>query len=341
MLSLLGTRAVEIAGDVCEPSFRGAVDTAVRQSSFSAMLFERALGDATNALEDAGIAALPLKGVALGQRLYGDAGMRPTGDTDVLVAACDLDAAIAVLETCGYRSPGDPAWIRERPLLHYTLVHRDAHVPPLELHWRIHWSETRFSEALIASSSRPAGGWRVPEPAAELASLLLFYARDGFAGLRLAADIATWWDRLGELLGPDPLDPYLRAHPSLRRSLEAAIECCERVVGLPGDRLAQARAADRSAHRAVAAADPHLVAGADRGRSKVMAVDFLLSTGRDKLGFVRRYAVHPLGEVRRMYGLEDRSRGVVIARSAVHAAGAVVKGGPRMAREIIAAEALR
>lgn len=335
LLGLLGTRAIELAPDACDDAFRTTVTFAVRQARFGNMIYEHALARATQGLEEAGIPALPLKGVALGERVYGDSGMRPTTDTDVLVAPENIARAIDVLEALGYKRPADPAWVDGRPLLHYTLLHPHVHVPALELHWRIHWSETRFSAALLAGSTNDGGPWRTPAPADDLASLLLFYARDGFAGLRLAADVAACWDRFGEQLPPGALDPYVAAHPTLRRSLEAGVGCAQLLMGVPGDRLLTRRAPDRSARLAMAAADTQLTAPPGRANAKIMAVDFLLSRGGDKVGFVRRYALHPLDELRRMYGLEASPQRVVLLRGAVHAAGALVKGGPRMGREIL------
>jgi hypothetical protein len=93
------------------------------------------------------------------------------------------------------------------PLLHFVLVHERGELPPVELHWRVHWYERSFArERLLPPAVDPPGDWR-PAPADELAALLLFYARDGFIDLRLASDLGAWWDVHGaelsrELLGP-------------------------------------------------------------------------------------------------------------------------------------------
>ena len=335
LLQLIGTRAVELLGERSAPQLRSAVERACRETELRAMIFSHALDRATCALEEAGVAALPLKGIALAQRAYGSMALRPTSDTDVLVSRQDLDRAIEVLTELGYQQPQDPAWVNGRPLLHYTLRHRDAHIPPLELHWRIHWSESRFSEELLASSSRAQGEWRVATQDRELAALLLFYARDGFAGLRLAADIAAWWDRHGDTLEDGAIEPFITANPSLRRSFEAALLVLDRVSELPTHRLVRTPVPDRSARRAAACADSELVSPTATTIARIMAVDFLLSTGRDKMGFVRRYAIHPEGEVRRTYSMQDSPRVAVAARSAVHAVGALVKSGLPMARAML------
>jgi hypothetical protein len=53
-----------------------------------------------------------------------------------------------------------------------------------------------FSAAVLERSLL-VDGMRRLEPVEQLAALLLFYARDGFLGLRFVADIAAWWDRHG------------------------------------------------------------------------------------------------------------------------------------------------
>ena len=55
-------------------------------------------------LEQVGIRALGLKGSILARQLYDDPGARTAGDIDILVAAADLDPAIAVVEQMGWQS---------------------------------------------------------------------------------------------------------------------------------------------------------------------------------------------------------------------------------------------
>lgn len=336
LLALLGSRACALAGDTVAEPLREAAGQALRRGRLTNLVYEHALTAACEALEAAGIPALALKGVALAHRAHGDAGLRSTTDTDVLVAPERVREAIEVLTGLGYAPPQDPAWTHGRPLLHYTLHHPGGYVPPLELHWRIHWSETRFSASLLETSARAPGALRVAEPVHDLAALLLFYARDGFSGLRLGADVAGWWDRHGERVAPGALDRCHAEHPGLRRSLDAALTCVQ-ALGVPAVRLRTDLRPDRSARLATSIADVHLTASPHRAIAKIMTVDLLLSRGRDKLGFLRRYALHPLDEVRRRYGLEQRSRPVVLARGSLHAVGAFVKGAPAVARELVLA----
>ena len=145
-------------------------------------------------LADAGIRCAPLKGPLLGEAIYGDPGRRLSGDIDLLVAPEQLQAAVEVVRGLGYGAPTDYVGECGMPLLHFVLTHERGELPPVELHWRVHWYERSFaSERLLPPSVEVAVDWR-PAPADELAALLLFYARDGFVGLRLASDLGAWWD---------------------------------------------------------------------------------------------------------------------------------------------------
>jgi hypothetical protein len=106
------------------------------------------------------------------------------------------------------------------PLLHFVLTHKRGELPPVELHWWVRWYERAFAcERLLPPSVEVAVEWR-PAPADELAALLLFYARDGFVGLRLASDLGARWDVYGEELPPGGLEELLGAYPRWRA-------CCQ------------------------------------------------------------------------------------------------------------------
>jgi hypothetical protein len=77
----------------------------------------------------------------------------------------------------------------------------------------------------------------VPPPADELAALLLFYARDGFIGLRLASDLSAWWDAYGADLPPGALDKLPRVYPALACAIPAVVKVTEQMVGLPAAQI--------------------------------------------------------------------------------------------------------
>jgi hypothetical protein len=233
LLPTLGPRILQMAGDRHVPeSFAGAVEQAIvlgrRQSALLALV-------STNvrvALLEAGISSSALKGPQLGEVIYGEPGRRHSSDIDLLVSAEQLSAAVEVVQRLGYRAPSDHVQPNGLPLLHFALVHERGELPPVELHWRIHWYESRFArERLLVPGEGQIDQWR-PAPAEELAALLLFYARDGFIGLRLAADLGAWWDVFGVHLQPGSLDALLVAYPALSRAILAAAIAAEKVVGL-------------------------------------------------------------------------------------------------------------
>ena len=184
-------------------------------------------------LEQVGIRALGLKGSILARQLYDDPGARTAGDIDILVAAADLEPAIAVVEQMGWQHERHASRATRLPVLHEELAR--PQLPRVELHWRVHWYETQFAADALARAERP-GAHRplVMQPADGLAALMLFYARDGFLGLRLAADVAAWWDRRCDDVDPDSVIGALaHAYPGLAGPLEAAGPPLRGLVGLP------------------------------------------------------------------------------------------------------------
>jgi hypothetical protein len=331
LLALLGSRAIELAPESVDDVLRSRVEAVMRHARFRALALDATLREVVRALEERGIPALPLKGTLLADRLHGDPGLRPTTDVDVLVPRRQIGAAVEALRALGYPAPTDPAWNEGLPLLHYTFVTSDAVPLRVELHWRVHWSERAFSEELLRASAPAPDGFRRAEPAHELALLLLIVARDSLYGPRIVADIAAWWERLGDRLPPGALDGIVARHGSLRRSLVAGLICAQRFVGVPARRLLTDATPDASTRRAVALADPLLLDGEADVFANVMVIDALLRTGWDKLGFLQRYFLQPLPHVRSLYDLHDASTAFVACRTAVHFVGAVVKQSPRMA----------
>lgn len=235
-------------------------------------------------LERAGIRALGLKGSILGRQLYGDPGVRTVGDIDVLVAVGDLPRAIAALEQMGWRRDPWGGAPGELPPLHETLSH-PTH-PVIEVHWRVHWYETRFSADALARAQR--SGAHDPlemTPEDGLAALLLFYARDGFSGLRMAADVAAWWDARCHGRDADAIiDAAARAYPELAEPLRASGALLAGLVGLP-TRVAPRRLRPRVAG---ALADPFPADDPAQLGATASLVDVLLTPPRGIGAALRR-----------------------------------------------------
>lgn len=267
LLALLGTRALDAAGDLAPEGFHDAVARAVAATRARGLAVESATRAATGALEAAGIRALPLKGTTLAQDAHGDLGLRATADVDVLVDASDLRAGVRALEAVGFAERGAPPRRDGLPDLHVALVHPTF--PAVELHWRVHWYETEFSRELLAHARPGPDGLLRARRDDLAAALLLFHARDGLQGLRYPADVAAWWDRRGgdgdaaswarrggdgdaaSWAGPGRDAPGLlaghaRRHHALAPALSAAAVAVERVTGTPatgwlGDALVRTR----------------------------------------------------------------------------------------------------
>ncbi|MGH2852769.1 MAG: nucleotidyltransferase family protein [Solirubrobacteraceae bacterium] len=289
LLPTLGPRVIELAGGDSSEEFSTivtrALDAGRRQGAVLQLIAERV----TAALTGAGIRCSPLKGPSLSEVLYGDLGRRPSADIDLLVAPEQLHRAVEVVRGLGYAAPTDHVEDDGLPLLHFTLIHEDDQLPPVELHWRIHWYEQSFArDRLLVPSEGPTGRWR-PAPLDELIALLLFYARDGFISLRYAVDIGAWWDAFGASLQPGALEESIRAYPALGPVLLAAARVAEKTVGLPSAHLAKSGAKLGVRGRiAVRLADPYPHSSEAQLYADIGLIDGLLAPRGGFRAFVKR-----------------------------------------------------
>jgi hypothetical protein len=254
LLPLLGARAQTLAGARLPQAFHAAVADATLRTALAGEAQETLTVHLARRLDAARIRAIPLKGPLLGRAIHGVPGMRIGTDVDLLVHPTDLARAREVLVGIGYDSASMRLDRRGLPVLHHALRPASPGLPPIDLHWRVHWYEEDFAAAVVERSvPDPLHVWRA-QPADELAMLLLTYARDGFVGLRLAADLAAWSDALGATVPNCALAAIAADHPQLEGALLAASDRARRTVGLP-DRLlergpggARVRAAQRLAN---------------------------------------------------------------------------------------------
>jgi hypothetical protein len=225
-------------------------------------------------LSAAGIRALSLKGSRLARELYGDVAARSSIDVDVLVAPADLGRAVTVVSERGWRV--DPGARRSSglPALHETLVHPT--LPRVELHWRVHWYERDFAvDALTRAEPSAPGEPLQMQPLDGLIALMLFYARDGFSGLRFPADAAAWWDlRCAGTATPSPVDLVAERYPALTAPVSVASSLLADLVGVPAGR------ARRSSFRwrvAEGLASPFLDGGGRQAEANAGLADVLLA----------------------------------------------------------------
>ena len=103
-----------------------------------ALVTTAALAEALRALGAAGIEAIPFKGPLLASAVYGDLGLRPFRDVDILLRPEDVCAAVELLAAAGWKASagqGAPvarlrcAWVSDLVLARGGLL--------LELHWRL------------------------------------------------------------------------------------------------------------------------------------------------------------------------------------------------------------
>ena len=303
---LAGGRFVRLAPAVVTVSFRKRVEAAMKHARLRAFGFSALTSRVAQSLEGAGIRAVPLKGPTLAAELHGDEALREYADIDVLVARADLERSVAVVRALGWthaeRGDVEPSW------LHRTMRHPGASLPEVELHWRIHWYETQFAAALL-ERARVINGLRRLDRLDQLAALLLFYARDGFTGLRLPADIAAWWDRHGSPDVPGGLERLMAQHPALAEPWRAALVAALRVAGLPGEVarpgcLPQARRSEF----AVRLTNWDVHGETDQIRANVSLIDGLLAPRGGLPGYLGRQLFPPLGVLSRAHPVHSGSR---------------------------------
>jgi hypothetical protein len=292
LLASLGPRLLDLSTHA-GASFGEAIEEATllgrRQSAYLQLVAHSAVAD----LAAEGIPATVLKGPDLGEAIYGDAGRRFSTDIDLLVAPKHLLPAVEIIRTRGYLPPEDFVDGWGLPLLHFALAHENGGLPSIELHWRIHWYEGSFArERLLPPGGSPDPGWH-PAPRDQLGALLLYYARDGFLGLRLAADLAAWWDRFGNEVDEGAIGQVSRDYPALGRVLRAAVLAGEQVVGLPARRLtgpARPASRERLARRL---ADPFPRVGEKQAYAEMSLIDGLLMPPGNLIPFIRRQVLVP------------------------------------------------
>lgn len=294
----LGPRLAELAPPAVAPDFDAALAQARQAAGGDEIMFQLTFGQVHSALAERGIRSALLKGPLLGRAAYGEAGRRLSGDVDVLVPTEDLGRAAGALRELGYVPPTDHLEAGGLPLLHLTMVHSQNRLPAVELHWRIHWYERDFARLrLLPTEPDSPSDWR-PPAAAEFAALLLFYARDGFTGLRYPSDIGGWWDRHSAALDPADFNRIMTDHPALEPALLAALAVAERTIGIPSRRLTGGRALRRRSRVAVRLADPYPYQSLQQVYAEVSLIDGLLAP-RHKLGeYARRQIAPPPAVIR-------------------------------------------
>jgi Fe2+ or Zn2+ uptake regulation protein len=113
-----------------------------------------------DALKEAGIKAVPLKGPVLAQTVYGDISLRQFSDLDVLVEPENVEKALCIMQARGYRSEHEISEPKRRALIktaHHHHLFSARSGTTAELHWTIapRYYGLRTDAAGILSRARP------------------------------------------------------------------------------------------------------------------------------------------------------------------------------------------
>ena len=96
---------------------------------------------ALEALQASGIETMLLKGIPMALRYYGDLGMRPAGDVDLMVPFHQAEQALALLRQPAYGFRPTRFELRHRRLLH-AMHNFNARGIDIDLHWHLLYQHT-------------------------------------------------------------------------------------------------------------------------------------------------------------------------------------------------------
>lgn len=171
------------------------------------------------AFEEAGIEAIPLKGVLFAERYFGHVGARVTTDIDVLVKPEQLDRAIHCVKSLGYT---EEEYIPAHFHLGFSKPSPNALFPLMvELHWdllKANTSGLRIQE--FWQKARPLGDYRHIK---ELSGYHTFYMiclhgwRHNLSSLKYILDIIRLIDVLRDELDYRVLFRDAASHKTLKR----------------------------------------------------------------------------------------------------------------------------
>lgn len=162
-------------------------------------LLSQELAHLLRRLSDARILAIPLKGIALAESLYGDPATRVSTDIDLLVPPPQRDDAIEIIRAAGYRDVFDDSFFRKIDLRygrHYAF-RRDytGCSTDVELHWRLiqHSSQDQDAVADLWAEAQPRQCFGAPahclSPEWEFLYLAIHAADHGWQGLKWLVDL--------------------------------------------------------------------------------------------------------------------------------------------------------
>ncbi|MHB8836225.1 MAG: nucleotidyltransferase domain-containing protein [Candidatus Methylomirabilia bacterium] len=177
-----------------------------------------------------GVALIPLKGAALARRLYGNPGLRPMQDLDLLVKPADVEAAAAVLREAGYVVPPHLDEAAARREHFHCVFERPARGIKVELHWSLSEEASLAEPALARLWERSAAGedgMRALDPATELVAVAAHAWKHGYLNPALVED-EQLRPLLYEPLAGNRLVWLLDLHRLMRAGAASPAACRER-----------------------------------------------------------------------------------------------------------------
>ncbi|HTY56221.1 MAG TPA: nucleotidyltransferase family protein [Candidatus Binataceae bacterium] len=193
---------------------RNQLETVIREVAATNAFAARGLIELLRLFDQAGIPAIPLKGMALAESLYGDLTLRVSDDIDILIPRASAGRAIELIATLGYRAES-AQWSIGRLLtsfIEYPFVREgSAYAHDLDLHWGVLWwrplDKGAVEDLWMEARSTTVLGVRAyaMSPEWEFLFLAAHAARDAWLGLKWLADIQQAcarggidWDRVWE-----------------------------------------------------------------------------------------------------------------------------------------------
>jgi hypothetical protein len=115
----------------------GRLKGVYRQTWYRNRMSMHAAADVLRTLTSAGIETMVLKGAPLAIEQYGEPGVRPMNDIDVMVRTPDAERAAAVLRAAGFRAPLHPGKLGRATEIFHAIGFGDATGRSIDLHWHL------------------------------------------------------------------------------------------------------------------------------------------------------------------------------------------------------------
>jgi hypothetical protein len=248
ILPLFFDRAQKLAAfDTLPEAFRMELKQHATRLKMRSLHLMGELHNLLNASAELGLPVIPLKGPLLGQRLFGDPGVRFVRDLDLLLPDWALRPFHDYLLQQGYKiDPADPA-ARDIDWNHPASNPHEHHLPPLfhddlkisvELHWSLSprsyfqdvptsWLWKSTHEAALANGTQ----YQQLDMPALLLVLAHHASRHFWSRMKWVADFATAVDQVP----PDELQAACRAADEfgLRRLLFSGLQLIHELAGTP------------------------------------------------------------------------------------------------------------